>query len=60
MGGYEGLSDATRVRLTERLRSNLEALNRALDPPAAPPPSTDDSADPSLLARVRRVLGRLW
>jgi hypothetical protein len=66
-GGYSTLSDATRERLTHQLRSNLEALNRALsawspeDSPAASA-GTKAEAEPwsALFSRVRAFVARLW
>jgi len=67
-GGYSALSEATRDRLAARLRKNLKALNRALEPAtsteasgsetAAPAPSTDSSG--SVSARVRAFVRGLW
>ena len=67
-GGYSALSEATRDRLAARLRKNLKALNRALEPAtsteasgsetAAPAPSSDSSG--SVSARVRAFVRGLW
>ena len=67
-GGYSALSEATRDRLAARLRKNLKALNRALEPAtsteasgsetAASAPSTDSSE--SVSARIRAFVRGLW
>lgn len=63
-GGYNNLSDATRERLSDQLRSNLEALNRALatgtddnSPPESPTPEGDA---PSLFTRLWSFVQRPW
>lgn len=67
-GGYSALSEATRDCLAARLRRNLKALNRALEPAssaepsgserAAPAPSSDSSG--SVSARIRAFIRGLW
>jgi len=68
-GGYSTLSDATRERLADQLRRNLEALNRALAsdadekaPASTMPPGGTDEEDAlaSLGSRLRALLERLW
>jgi len=65
-GGYSTLSDATRERLTDQLRNNLEALNRALatgsgaNPPSGSTTSQDDDRTSSLSSRVRAFVQDLW
>ncbi len=61
-GGYDCLSDPTRRDLTDRLRNNLAALNKALeafDDVSPSSQSTDDEVD-SLSDRVRSFFRRLW
>lgn len=65
-GGYSALSDSTRDRLADRLRNNLKALNRALEPSSsaeasgadAPTPSSDSSG--AVSARFRTFVQGLW
>jgi hypothetical protein len=65
-GGYSNLSDATRERLTDQLRNNLEAINRALatgsdaNPPSESTTSQDDDSTSSFSARVRAFFQALW
>jgi uncharacterized membrane protein YccC len=68
-GGYSALSEATRDRLADRLRRNLDALNRALDTapssesseePEANAPSRSTESSSSLSARLRSFLRGLW
>ena len=59
-GGYSNLSEPTRKRLTDQLRSNLDALNRALEtssPEAPPPTPTEDEHDADTAAPV---FSRVW
>jgi len=66
-GGYNNLSDPTRKHLTDQLRSNLDALNRALataSPEAPSPTSTEgendeDTAVP-VFSRVWAFVQSLW
>lgn len=58
-GGYSALSEATRDRLAARLRKNLKALNRALEPDACAETSSGDSSE-SVSARIRAFVRRLW
>jgi hypothetical protein len=62
-GGYSGLSGATRKHLEGRLRTNLKALNHALDTPT----SDADPSDPpsgtspdSFSSRFRAFFQALW
>lgn len=64
-GGYSGLSEATREHLVGRLRTNLKALNHALDTTAAasdesPPRSESESSEDSFSSRFRTFFQGLW
>lgn len=62
--GYNGLSDATREHLEGHLRTNLKALNRALD--RVSPDETEAPTDPveengdSFYSRLRTFFQTLW
>jgi len=66
-GGYSNLSDATRRRLADRLRTNLEVLNRALAPAssgddasAGRPSGDGETTSRSFSARFRTLFQGLW
>lgn len=64
-GGYNSLSEATRRRLADRLRSNLEALNRALAPTSADDGSSEGASSVngearSFSSRFRTLFQGLW
>lgn len=63
-GGYSALSESTRSRLLARLRSNLKALNHALDtrPSAsdAPAPSDAHTNNGSFSDRFYTFFQGLW
>jgi BRCT domain type II-containing protein len=67
-GGYSALSEATRRRLTDRLRSNLEALNQALEAlgsaeasgTGADAPARSGGASRSATNRLRAFVRGLW